>query len=551
LSGRTTQWDETVDFLIVGSGGGSMCAALACVDEGLRPLILEKTDKVGGSTAMSGGILWIPVNPLLPKAGVRDSYEQARTYLSGLTPDQPGSTPARKDAYLRTGPKMIEWLQAKGVRFVYCDGWSDYYDDQPGGQPRGRSLTMALFDIRRLGAWKDRLRRNAFPLPAHGFEARRLALMLKTWSGLAMAVRVGLRITLVRLLGRELVANGAAIQAWMLHASIKAGVDIRTGSPVRELIQEQGRVVGVVAQQGDREVRIRATRGVLVDAGGFARNAEMRKAYGPQPSSIEWTSSNPGDTGEMLQAMMGLGAATHGLDRAIWCVSSIQPSGQLGVHANELAKPHVIVVDRQGQRFTNEAASYMETGQKVYAHNAVPCFAIMDGRHRATYNWAHTPPRLTPSEWISSGYMKRSATIEDLARQCGIDPAGLKQTIERFNGFARAGKDEDFHRGDRAYDRHWGDPTYRPNPSLGELSTPPFYAVELYPGDVGTYGGVVADEFGRVLDKDGAPLPGLYATGNCTAGVTGACYPGAGASIGASFIFGYRAARHAAGVNEV
>jgi 3-oxosteroid 1-dehydrogenase len=237
------------------------------------------------------------------------------------------------------------------------------------------------------------------------------------------------------------------------------------------------------------------------------------------------------------------------MDRAIWVIASKLPDGRPGIHANELGKPHLMLVDKHGKRFTDEACSYMETGQNIYANHAVPCWAIMDSRHRSKYIWAMTPPRYTPSEWISSGYMKKAATLEELAQQCGIDPAGLKATAQRFNGFARSGVDADFHKGERAYDRYWGDPRHGPNPCLGEVSQPPFYAVELYPGDVGTYGGLVTDENGRVMTQEGAIIDGLYATGNVTASVTGGVYPGAGASIGASFIFGYRAANHAAGAN--
>jgi 3-oxosteroid 1-dehydrogenase len=545
-----SNWDETADFVIIGSGGGSMCAALACVDMGLKPLILEKENLVGGSTAMSGGILWIPGNSLMKQAGVDDSEEKGLTYLRGLVPDQPGSTPARKEAYIKTGPKMVEWLQSKGVEFVYCDGWSDYYDERPGGQPRGRSLGMSLFDVKRLGPWKDRLRRGFVRLPAQGVEAHRMTLATRTISGMVAAIKVGFRLAKMKLLGTEYAGNGAAIQAWMLYTATKAGIDIRTEYPVTNLVYEDGRVTGVVTHHGGKELRIGANKGVLINAGGFARNAEMRKAYGPQPSFTEWTASNPGDTGEAIQAAMKLGAATHGLDRAIWTIASRQPNGNLGIHANELAKPHLILVDKQGQRFTDEACSYMETGQNIYKAGAVPCWAIMDARHRARYPWALTPPRYTPSEWISSGYMKRAATLAELAEQCGIDKAGLAATVDRFNGFVKAGVDEDFHRGERAYDRYFGDPTHKPSPTLGTLSEGPFYAVELYPGDVGTYGGLVTDEFGRVERENGEVIPGLYATGNSTAGVTGAVYPGAGASIGASFIFGYRAAKHAGGANH-
>jgi 3-oxosteroid 1-dehydrogenase len=545
-----SNWDETADFVIVGSGGGSMCAALACVDMGLRPLILEKEPLVGGSTAMSGGILWIPGNALMAEAGVADSPELGLKYLQGLVPEQPGSTLARKQAYVNTGPKMVDWLRAKGIPFVYCRGWPDYYDEQPGGQPQGRSLGMALFDVRKLGKWKDKLRRNFVRLPVQGVEGHKMMLAARTLTGMLTSVKVGARILKTKLLGTEYAGSGAAIQGWMLFTALKAGIDIRTDCPTIDLVTEDGRVTGVIAKQNGKTVRIGANRGVLINAGGFARNAEMRKQFGPQPSFTEWTASNPGDTGEMLKTAMGLGAATHGLDRAIWVVASRQPNGNLGIHANELAKPHLIVVDKNGKRFTDESCSYMETGQNIYKAGAVPCWAIMDSRHRARYSWALTPPRYTPSEWISSGYMKKAATVDELAEKCGIDKAGLNATVSRFNGFVAGGRDEDFHRGERAYDRYFGDPTHKPSPTLGTVSQPPYYAVELYPGDVGTYGGLVTDENGRVLKEDGEVIPGLYATGNVTAGVTGAVYPGAGASIGASFIFGYRAARHAGGVNS-
>jgi 3-oxosteroid 1-dehydrogenase len=545
-----SNWDETADFVIVGSGGGSMCAALACVDMGLRPLILEKEPLVGGSTAMSGGILWIPGNALMAEAGVPDSPEQGLKYLEHLVPEQPGSTLARKQAYVNTGPKMVDWLRSKGIPFVYCRGWPDYYDEKPGGQPQGRSLGMALFDVRKLGKWKDKLRRNFVRLPVQGVEGHKMMLAARTLTGMLTSVKVGARILKTKLLGTEYAGSGAAIQGWMLFTALKAGIDIRTDCPTIDLVTEDGKVTGVIAKQNGKTVRIGANKGVLINAGGFARNAEMRKQFGPQPSFTEWTASNPGDTGEMLKTAMGLGAATHGLDRAIWVVASRQPNGNLGIHANELAKPHLIVVDKNGKRFTDESCSYMETGQNIYKAGAVPCWAIMDSRHRARYSWALTPPRYTPSEWISSGYMKKATTIDELAEKCGIDKTGLNATVSRFNGFVAGGQDEDFHRGERAYDRYFGDPTHKPSPTLGTVSQPPYFAVELYPGDVGTYGGLVTDENGRVLKDDGEVIPGLYATGNVTAGVTGAVYPGAGASIGASFIFGYRAARHAGGVNS-
>lgn len=545
-----SNWDEVADFVIVGSGGGSMCAALACVDMGLKPLILEKEPLVGGSTAMSGGIIWIPGNSLMRAAGVDDTPELGLKYLEDLVPEQPGSTLARKKAYVETGPGMIEWLRSKGIPMVYCDGWPDYYDERPGGQPRGRSVAMKLFDVRKLGpVWKNKLRRNFVRIPVQGVDAHKLILATRTIKGALTAIKVGYRIAKTKLMGTEYAGQGAAIQGWMLLTALKAGIDIRTNCPTIDLVVENGKVTGVIVMRDGKQVRIGAAKGVLINAGGFARSDEMRKVYGPQPSFTEWTVANPGDTGEMLQTAMKLGAATHGLDRAIWTIASRQPNGNLGIHANELAKPHLFVVDKQGKRFTNESCSYMETGQNIYNAGAVPCWAIMDSRHRAKYAWALTPPRYTPAEWITSGYMKKAGTIEALAEQCGIDKAGLAATVARWNGFVQQGRDEDFHRGERVYDRYFGDPTHKPSPTLGTVDNAPFFAVELYPGDVGTYGGLVCDENGRVLKEDGSAIDGLYATGNVTAGVTGAVYPGAGASIGASFIFGYRAARHAGGTN--
>jgi 3-oxosteroid 1-dehydrogenase len=213
----------------------------------------------------------------------------------------------------------------------------------------------------------------------------------------------------------------------------------------------------------------------------------------------------------------------------------------------DLAKPHLIMVDQKGQRFTNESGSYMENGQRMYAAGAVPAWVIMESRHRDRYPWAGAMGGQTPEAWFEAGYMKKAETIEGLASACALDPQALRRTVDRFNEFARTGKDLDFRRGDRAYDRVFADPTVKPNPCLGAIEKPPFYAVAVYPGDVGTFGGLLTDEHARVLTAQGVPIPGLYATGNSTASVMGRCYPGAGASIAASFVFGYIAAHDAAG----
>jgi 3-oxosteroid 1-dehydrogenase len=460
----------------------------------------------------------------------------------------PSTSRERKDAFLHGGPKLIEYLQDKGVPFVRCEGWSDYHDELPGGCPRSRSLAVELFDMKELGDWNERLRRGPFgAVPLKSSESRRLQLAKRSLSGVFAGLGVAIRVLGMKLSGKELVGMGMAVQGRMLQLVLRHGVDVRLDAPVSELVEENGWIVGVVTMKEGRPWHIQARDGVLINAGGFAHNAEMRRQHGPQPSSVDWTNANPGDTGEMIQVAQNHGAAVDLMDQAVWLVTSVQPSGQRAFHVLDIAKPHCIIVDRQGRRFLDEGQSYMRNGQAMYAHQAVPAYAILDSRHRDWYAWSTTPPGAPPQVWLESGYMKKADSLEDLARACGIDPAGLIATAERFNGFCKTGKDLDFQRGDRAYDRVFADPKVKPNPALGPIDKAPFYAVEVYPGDVGTFGGILTDEFARVVREDGGVIPGLYATGNSTASVMGKTYPGAGASISSSFVFGWIAARHATG----
>jgi 3-oxosteroid 1-dehydrogenase len=372
-------------------------------------------------------------------------------------------------------------------------------------------------------------------------------LMKRAWIGKLAALKVGLRMAKSKLLGQDLVGAGTAIQGRMLKMALDHKIEIRTETGVTDIVEENGRIVGVVTQKNGKPWRIAAREGVLINAGGFSHNAELRKKYGPQPSSTAWTNANPGDTGEMIELAKAHGAATDCTDGAVWILTSTPPSGDRYMHVLDLPKPHVIVVDQQGKRFTNEAQSYMANGQAVYAHGDVPVYAIIESRHRDRYPWSFHAGA-TPKEWFDTGYMKKADTLEGLAAQINVPAENLKATVERFNGFARNGKDEDFGRGSKAYDLVFSDPTSEfPNAGLGPIEKAPFYAVEIYPGDVGTFGGIVTDEYGRALKEDGTVIPGLYATGNSTASVMGRTYPGAGASISPSFIFGWVAARHAVG----
>jgi 3-oxosteroid 1-dehydrogenase len=557
---------ETFDHVLVGSGGGSMCAALVARDAGQTAVILEKQQIVGGSTGLSGGALWLPNNPLLQREGIADSYDRARTYLdAAVTHDGPGSSPERREAYLRTSPELVRYLESKGMRFVYSDGWSDYYDELPGGEPRGRTLAAELFDINELGPWKDRLAVfRGPPIRLYTHELGAVILLRRNWQARRQALRIGARVASQLVRGRDCRGAGAALQGRMLQLVLRAGVPVRTGAQVVTLQTDGSRVTGVVVERDGQRHVIQARRSVLLNCGGFARNRAMRERFGPHPVSDQWTAANDGDTGEVIEMAVGLGAATDCMDEAWWALTSRTLDGKLPEgartkdgqpapfqHHFDISLPHSIVVDQDGRRFANEAASYMEVGQRLYERQqetgrAVPAWAILESRHRNRYLWGTELRARAPRSWFDSGYMRRADTLTELARQCGISPEGLAATVSRFNQFARDGVDEDHRRGARHFDRYHGDPTVKPNPNLGAIEQPPFYAVALYPGDVGTAGGLVTDADGRVLAEDGTAIDGLFATGNTTASVMGRTYPGAGASIAAAYIFGYRAALAAA-----
>ena len=547
------------DLVLVGSGGGSFCAALIARLAGYKPLIIEKEDLIGGSTAMSGGVLWIPNNPVMHRAGVPDSLDRARQYFDAVVGDAgPAASAARRDAFLQTGPRLVTFLERLGMKFTRGEGYSDYYDEKLGGEPRSRSIVAEIFDAHELGTWEPKLRTYEFlPFPAHIFEVGPAALAHRCWSGRRIALKLMGRALWAKLTGKSYAARGGALQGRMLKLAIAHDVPIWTGAKVVSFIEgDDGGIAGVCVEREGRLDRIYAAHGVILDSGGFARNRELRERFQPQPASTAWTHANPGDTGEMLVEAMKLGAATDLMDQSVWVTVSAREDGTpapglptSSINVVDIAKPHCLIIDGDGTRYANEAVSYMELGQTMYerhkAARAVPSWCILESRHRENYYWGTQPPGRTPPEWIESGYMKKADTLEELGCQCGIPPQRLQETIARFNGFVDRGVDEDFGRGKRAYERFFGDPSVRPNPNLGRIDRPPFYAVPVFPGDVGTFGGLLTDEHARVLRADGNPIGGLYATGNCTASVMGRKYPGAGASIAASFVFGAIAALHA------
>jgi 3-oxosteroid 1-dehydrogenase len=542
-------FDESFDFVIVGSGAGSVPAALAVKALGGSAVIVEKQAKFGGSTAYSGGVAWIPNSPL---HGANDSEEAGRKYLDALIPGDGGkaSPRAKREMFLKEGPAAIQFLFDQGIKFILVL-WPDYYPQLPGGHATGRSLMCELFDVNELGAWKDKLGYfHGFPrMPVNSWEFVNLTLAKRTWKGRLAALRLGARMAMDRLTGKQRAGSGNALQGRMLQAALKADIPIRLATPMTGLIETDGRVTGIRVRGPDGERTIGARRGVLLDTGGFSHNQAMRERYQPAPASTAWTQANPGDTGEAIEMALALGADVDLMGEAWWTPGSLLPDGSYaGFHVpGESGKPHIIIVDRDGRRIGDESGAYMEFGQRMYARGAVPAYAILESRVLKYYSWGPIMVGKSIEPFVASGYLKRAGTIADLAGQCGIDPAGLAAEIARFNHFAETGIDEDFKRGSTAFGKHMGDPTNAPNPSLGKIERGPFYAVTIWPLDVGTSGGVVADEHARVLRSDGSVIEGLYATGNAAAPVVGASYPGAGASIGASIAFGYVAARHAIG----
>ncbi|HET9889256.1 MAG TPA: FAD-binding protein [Mycobacterium sp.] len=555
----STQWDHSVDLLIAGSGGGGMAAALAALDSGIEPLVLEKQALVGGSTGLSGGMVWLPNNPLMRADGIADSHEDGLAYFDDVVGDiGAASSPARRETFLTAGYEMINFLTRKGVRFVRCPGWSDYYPNHKGGNESGRAIECVPYDAAALGDWRDKVQPSmaksygGFVLKTN--ELRSVQYFNRSPRAFAVAMRVFARTRAARLRRREMLTNGASLIGQMLKVLIDLRGDppIWTEAAMADLIVEDGRVVGARVTRGGATLNIEARKGVLLAAGGFSRNADMRRRYsGDQPNEGRWSIANAGDTGEVLQTAMRLGAKTDLLDEAWWLPSIFIADGGDAARAlgSGRQRPGAIYVDGAGKRFCNESNSYVEVGKAMYANKAVPCWMVFDEGYIRRYVSGANPfkKRSLPEELIERGAVLRGATLADLASQIDVPADALEQTVKRFNGFAVKGLDPDFGRGQSAYNDCLGDPGYRPNAALGPLERPPYYATRVLPADVGTCGGVITNEHAQVLDEDDCVIDGLYATGNITATVMGRNYLGAGGSIAYTMVFGYVAARHAAG----
>jgi 3-oxosteroid 1-dehydrogenase len=555
----TTHWDRSVDLLIAGSGGGGMVAALAALDSGLEPLVIEKQGLIGGSTGLSGGMVWLPNNPLMRADGIPDSHEDGLAYFDDVVGDigEPSSR-ARREMFLAAGYEMINFLMRKGVRLVRCPGWSDYYPNHKGGNEAGRAIEGIPYNAAALGNWRDKVQPSmaksygGFVLKTN--ELRAVQYFNRSPRAFAVATRVFARTRAAKLRRQELLTNGASLIGQMLKAlmDLRGEPPIWTEAAMQDLIVDDGRVVGARVTHNGTSLNIEARKGVLLAAGGFSRNADMRRRYGgDQPNDGRWSIANAGDTGEVLQTAMRLGAKTDLLDEAWWLPSIFIADGGDAARAlgSGRQRPGAIYVDGTGRRFCNESNSYVEVGKAMYANKAVPCWMVFDEGYIHRYVSGANPfkKRSLPEELIERGAVLRGKTIADLARHMEVPADALEQTVKRFNGFAAKGLDPDFGRGQSAYNDCLGDPGYRTNAALGPLDKAPYYATKVVPADVGTCGGLVANEYAQVLDENDRVIEGLYATGNITATVMGRNYLGAGGSIAYTMVFGYVAARHAAG----
>ncbi len=513
--------DTTVDLLVVGSGSG-MAAALAA-HEGLSVLIVEKSSVVGGSTARSGGALWLPASPVLADCGAGDTAERAETYLRCVVADS--SPAARPNAFLANLAPAVEMLRrTTPMRLFWAKGYSDYHPEAPGGSAAGRTCECRPVDTSILGAYRARLRpgvmKASIPMPTTGADYRWLNLM-------ARVPRKGLPLVAKRLaqgvggllLGRHYVAGGQALAAALFSGVLRAGIPIWTDTTLTRLNTEDGRVTGAVVEQNGQEFTITAQRGVVLAAGGFDHDMDMRWKFQSEALQIHASLGAESNTGDAIRIGQEVGAAIDLMEQSWWFPAvAPMPGGAPAVMLAERSLPGSLIIDQDGERFTNESADYMSFGHCVLAreHAGRPVenmWIVFDQQYRNGYVFAaELFPRMPiPQTWYDAGIAHKSDYMGELANFIGVPRERFLDTITRFNDGAHAGADPDFHRGQSAYDRYYGDPTITPNPNLRPLTKGPFYAVKMVLSDLGTCGGLRADDRARVLREDGTVIDGLYA----------------------------------------
>ncbi|MDA9479497.1 3-oxosteroid 1-dehydrogenase [Bradyrhizobium sp. CCBAU 65884] len=554
------------DVLVAGSGCSGMSAAITARHRGLDVLIVEKEPRFGGTTARSGGWLWIPGTSLAKAYGIAETPEQARTYLRHEAGNNYDA--ARVDAFLSAGPEAVDFFTTKtALRFDMPLVFPDYHAEAPGGAQGGRSMVTRPFDGRELG---DLIKTLGMPLPeltVFGMmlgSGKEIIHFMRVTKSLTSAVYVAKRLSrhLMDVLryGRGMtLTNGNALAGRLAKSAQDLKIPMWLSAPVRELTVENGAVTGAIVSREGRNVRVRARQGVVLACGGFPHDVERRKKMFPHaPTGSEHFSPGPtGNTGDGLRLAERAGG--HIEDRlpnaAAWVPVSLttRKDGSKGVmpHFIDRAKPGVIAVMRDGRRFANEGNSYHDFVQAMVKAakpgEEIAAYLVCDHKTLRKYGLGCVPPFPMPlGHHLDTGYLMRGDTLEALAAKAGIDAAAFIDTVRQFNATAPQGHDAAFGKGSKAYNRYQGDAMHGPNPCVAPIENGPFYAIKMVVGDLGTYAGIVTDENARALDAEGRVIPGLYAAGNDMASIMGGNYPGAGITLGPALTFGYIAGRHLA-----
>lgn len=554
------------DVLVAGSGASGMSAAITARYRGLDVLIVEKEPRFGGTTARSGGWLWIPGTSLAKAYGIEETPEQARTYLRHEAGNNYDA--ARVDAFLSAGPEAVDFFTTRtALRFDMPLVFPDYHAEAPGGAQGGRSMVTRPFDGRELG---DLIKTLGMPLPeltVFGMmlgSGKEIIHFMRVTKSLTSAVYVAKRLSrhLIDVLryGRGMtLTNGNALAGRLAKSALDLKIPMWLSSPVRELTSENGAVTGAIVSREGREVRVRARQGVVLACGGFPHDIERRRKMFPHaPTGNEHLSPGPtGNTGDGLRLAESAGGhVEHRLpNAAAWVPVSLttRKDGSKGVmpHFIDRAKPGVIAVMRDGKRFANEGNSYHDFVQAMVKAakpgEEIAAFLICDHKTLRKYGLGCVPPFPMPlGHHLKTGYLMRGDTLEALAAKAGIDAKAFVETVRQFNAAAPQGFDAAFGKGSKAYNRYQGDAMHGPNPCVAPIENGPFYAIKMVIGDLGTYAGIVTDENARALDAEGRVIPGLYAAGNDMASIMGGNYPGAGITLGPALTFGYIAGRHLA-----
>lgn len=561
---KTLSDGQECDVLVIGSGAGGLATAVTAAKHGLDVIVIEKEPVFGGTTAFSGGVLWVPGNR---HCGATDSRDDARRYMAEETGNFYDA--AAVEAYLETGPEMLDWFEREtSVAFVPTL-YPDYHPDVPGGVDVGRSVLAAPFDTSALGADMKRLRPPLSTITFMGMMFNSSNADIKHFFNATKSVTSFFYVTkrlaahfseLLRYGRGANVTSGNALAARLAKSCFDLGIPIHTSCPATKLISGPDGVTGAVIGTPDGEVTITARKGVVLAAGGFAQDLDkIREAYPHLKRGGEHFTPVPeGNTGDGIDLGTSVGGKfdVQFPNASAWMPVSKVPTGGGKFtpfpHLLDRYKPGIVAILKNGQRFTNESESYHDVGAALIAacegEQETACWLIADRTAIRKYGLGFAKPAPVPlSGYLRNGYLKTGRTLADLAQACGIDPQGLETSITAYNASARKGEDPAFHRGATAFNRYLADPEVTPNPCVAPIDTGPFYAVKIIMGDLGTFDGLETTVEGQVLDRQGAAIPGLYAVGNDRASIMGGNYPGAGITLGPAMTFGYITGRHLAG----